>query len=224
MGNVVVGPLARSILDRYRAPGWALLVRNLNRVRGQSTPEPSAPLPVLAEGTIVDERNLARQTVTADGWVAIGVVVRAAATAFLHVNLETGDARVVVQTPDRGAGQPWKGALVPAANFQDLGRQWLSVDGSLSSPAAHTPSHVAVGTYRPASPRVVDAPSQTSWDERLSCLFAALDECAVTYRRTQALLEGAVVVLDLASQAHKPRVPFARRLGTDPGSGPAQPE
>ena len=222
MGKVVVGPLASTILDRYRAPGWALLERILERVQGEATPASDALPPVLAEGTILDERNLARQTLGADGWVTIGVVVRAAATAYLDVNLETGDARVVVPPPDRCAGQPWKGVLVPAANFGDLGRQRLSAESSISGPTAHPPSRIAAETYRPASLRVLS--SQATWDERLSRMFVALDKCSASYRRTQALLEDAVVVLHLANHPRKPRIPFARRPRPDLGGAGAPPE
>ena len=224
MGEVVVGPLARPILDRYRAPGWALLVRILERVQEESPPTAGVLPSVVAEGAIFSERTLARQTIGVDGWVTIGVVLRADGGAFLDVNLRTGDARVVVPPPDWAIGQPWSGVLVPATTFQELAPQPPSVEGEVSGWVDRRRKLLAVETDQPARLRGGHEPSRTSWEERMTRLSAALDCSDSICRQTQGLLDDATVVLDLARHPHKPRVLFARRLRPDPGGALAQPE
>src|SRR5262245_31768354 len=120
MGDVVVGPLARSILDRNRGPGWALIVSILERTR-TSPPGREVVAPDVVDGLILDERDLVRETISADGWVTLGVVRHGASTVFLEVSVRSGDARLLFPPNDWTSERPWNGILIPAEAFRSLG-------------------------------------------------------------------------------------------------------
>jgi hypothetical protein len=197
MGEVLVGPLARAILARYRAPGWTLIGRILERTQASQTGSASALTQPIADGIIFDETDLARARVTADGWFTLGVIRRGPATVFLELSIHSGDARLIFPPDDWSVRQAWRGVLIPADAF-------LALDGPVGA-------EIDLGQRRSSGRGAGDGPAGSAaarWERRPSRLTAALDDAALLCQEAERLLAAARRVLEAAN---RPRTAGAAR-------------
>jgi hypothetical protein len=196
MGDVIVGPLARSILMRHRAGVWAVMVRILERAKPESSGTEGASRAIIAEGILVEERELARQTITDGRWVTLGVVVRGTSTVFVDIDILSGDARLVIPPADWSPERPWNGAFIPAAELEALARS-----GGTTAPAASGPTDrtFAARTTVPAVAAVAgwSAPplGRVTVNEVLARLLQAADRSSRLCRWTEELLDRSAQML-----------------------------
>jgi hypothetical protein len=195
MGKVLVGPLARAILDRYQSSGWALIAQVLERTRVAPAAS-GAEFPAVTDGMIFDERDLARESVSSDDWVTIGLVRRGPTVLFVEVCLRSGDARLLFPPDDWSIARPWNGLAIPADAFLELGER-----ATFAHPAGRA-SGPTDETYAPASGRATGR------------LTAAMDRSAEICRQSELLLQTARLVL---ANAHRPLRPHVTGAGTTGG-------